>query len=54
MKPYTIVGVDCATEPKNVGLACGVWQRGRLQITNVTNGQFHLLEKVISKWGFCF
>lgn len=29
MDSCTIVGVDCATDPKNVGLACGTWQKGR-------------------------
>ena len=50
MKPYTIIGIDCATEPKNVGLARGFWQKGRLRITDVTNGQVHAPEEIIGTW----
>jgi len=46
----TIIGVDCATDPKNVGLACGIWQNGKLRITDVTNGQLHSPEDIASKW----
>jgi len=47
---YIIIGVDCATDPKNVGLARGIWQEARLQITDVTNGQFNAPEEIISEW----
>jgi predicted RNase H-like nuclease len=50
MESCTIIGVDCATDPKNVGLARGFWQRGQLQIAAVTNGQFHTPEEIISEW----
>ena len=46
----TIIGVDCATNPKNVGLARGFWQKNRLRITDVTNGQIHAPEEIISAW----
>jgi len=46
----TIIGVDCATDPKNVGLARGLWQNGEIRITDVTNGQLHIPEEIISKW----
>ena len=50
METCTIIGVDCATDPKNVGLARGVWGEGKLQITDVTNGQFHEPEETVDKW----
>lgn len=50
MENCTIIGVDCATDPKNVGLACGFWQKERLRITDVTNGQIHVPEEIISTW----
>ncbi len=37
MERCTIVGVDCATDPKNVGLARGMWEKGKLRITDVTD-----------------
>jgi predicted RNase H-like nuclease len=50
MNSCTIIGVDCATDPKNVGLARGIWQKGNLQITDVTNGRIHIPEEIISEW----
>ena len=50
MERCTIIGVDCATDPKNVGLARGFWQKDRLQITDVTNGQLDAYEEIISQW----
>jgi predicted RNase H-like nuclease len=50
MGACTIVGVDCATDPKNVGLACGLWQEEILRITAVDNGQFRAPEEIISGW----
>jgi len=50
MGSCTIIGVDCATDPKNVGLARGVWQKGSLQITDVTNGQLHSPEEIVGEW----
>jgi len=50
MASYTIIGIDCATDPKNIGLACGLWQKGRLQITDVTNGQLHIPEEIVTEW----
>jgi hypothetical protein len=46
--PCTIIGVVCATDPKNIGLARGIWEG--LQITDVTNGQFHEPEEIVSEW----
>jgi len=50
MDSCTIIGVDCATDPKNVGLARGTWQNGNLRITDVTNGQLHVPEEIVSEW----
>ena len=50
MDAYTIIGVDCATDPKNVGLARGLWRNGKTRITHITNGQIHAPEKIISEW----
>jgi predicted RNase H-like nuclease len=50
MDSCTIIGVDCATDPKNVGLACGIWQEGKLRITDVTDGQAHAPEETIWAW----
>jgi predicted RNase H-like nuclease len=50
MERCTIIGVDCATDPKNVGVARGFWEKNRLQITDVTNGQFHAPEGIINEW----
>lgn len=50
MDSCTIIGVDCATDPKNVGLARGIWQNGNLRITDVTNGQLHMPEEIVGKW----
>lgn len=52
MNTCTIIGVDCATDPKNVGLARGVWQNEKLQITDITNGQLHTPEKIVNEWIF--
>ena len=52
MEFCTIIGIDCATDPKNIGLARGIWQNGKLQITDVTNGRFHIPEEIISQWIF--
>jgi predicted RNase H-like nuclease len=50
MERCTIIGIDCATDPKNVGLACGRWEKGRLQIIAVTNGQIHNPEDIVTEW----
>jgi predicted RNase H-like nuclease len=50
MDTCTIVGVDCATDPKNVGLARGIWKKGNLRITDVSNGQFQLPIEIIFRW----
>jgi predicted RNase H-like nuclease len=50
MERCTIIGVDCATDPKNIGLARGFWQKDRLRITNVTNGQLHAPAEIINGW----
>jgi predicted RNase H-like nuclease len=50
MERCTIIGVDCATDPKNVGLARGFWQKGQVQITDITNGQLHAPEEIINEW----
>ena len=50
MERCTIIGVDCATDPKNVGMARGFWQKDRLQITDVTNGQLRVPEETIDEW----
>lgn len=50
MEICAIIGVDCATNPKNVGLACGRWQNGELYITEVSNGQFQTPVKTMSRW----
>ena len=50
MDSCVIVGVDCATDPKNVGLARGLWKNGKLQITDVTNGQLYAPEQIVSEW----
>jgi hypothetical protein len=49
MDACTIVGVDCATDPKNVGLARDVQEKGKLRITDVTNGQSRTPEETIGK-----
>ena len=33
-----IIGIDCATEPKKIGLASGKWSGNRLHISDVTIG----------------
>ena len=50
MEQCTIIGVDCATDPKNVGLARGIWRNGKLHITDVTNGKNHAPEEIIEEW----
>jgi predicted RNase H-like nuclease len=50
MEFCTIIGVDCATDAKNVGLARGIWREGKLRITDVSNGQFQTPEETICKW----
>jgi len=50
MERCTIIGVDCATDPKNVGLARGIWQNEKLQISDVANGQIHVPLEIISDW----
>ena len=42
--------ISGATDPKNVGLARGTWQKGNLQITDVTNGQLHVPVEIIGEW----
>ena len=34
----TIVGIDCATDPKKTGLALGIVEAGRLSVSEVTTG----------------
>lgn len=50
MDRCTIVGIDCATDPKNVGLARGAWEKGSLHITDVSNGQLQLPEEIVYEW----
>lgn len=50
MERCTIIGVDCATDPKNIGLARGLWQSGKLRITDVTNGHLDKPEEIVSEW----
>lgn len=45
-----IIGVECATNPKNVGLAYGLWLNGSVRFTEVTNGQLQVPEEIIYKW----
>jgi len=48
----TIIGVDCATDPKNVGLTRGIWKNEKLRITDITNGQIRSPEDMVSEWIF--
>ena len=50
MDACTIIGVDCATDPKNIGLACSLWQKGNLRINAVDNGQFRAPKEIIGGW----
>jgi predicted RNase H-like nuclease len=50
MNSCTIIGVDCATDPKNIGLARGTWQNGKIRITEITNGRSYPPEEIVSKW----
>jgi predicted RNase H-like nuclease len=50
METCTVIGVDCATDPKNVGLARGLWKSGSLRITDITNGQLHPPDEILGEW----
>jgi predicted RNase H-like nuclease len=38
LNDVTLIGVDCATDPRKVGLALGVWDGARVRITQVAAG----------------
>lgn len=46
----TIIGVDCATDPKKVGLARGIWQTDQLKITDITSGKNRPPVDIIYDW----
>ena len=50
MEHCTIIGVDCATDSKNVGLARGVWRERKLRVTGVTNGLLDKPEEIVGEW----
>jgi predicted nuclease with RNAse H fold len=47
----TIIGIDCATDPANVGLALGTWGGGRAKIQDVVLGSREVpLARVAAGW----
>ncbi len=44
-----LVGIDCATQPSNVGLALGVWRLGSLEIRELGNRE-HSPQETITHW----
>jgi hypothetical protein len=47
----TLIGIDCATQAKNIGLACGSFENGKAQINEVTIGSNDIdLVDTIVEW----
>jgi predicted nuclease with RNAse H fold len=50
-KGITVIGVDCAVNPKNIGLALGEWKEGRLSVLEVMSAdQVACVAQKIADW----
>lgn len=49
MKPVHIIGIDCSTNPRKLGIAKGVFVDGQLSVTEVATKQTNHVQ-IISSW----